>query len=129
MQVGEVFSQHGVMPGRHGQIGWGRAFGCTRTIDQDVHGTSLRVYGVQHRLRLSGITQVRTLHVNATGHFGKILGKFSLHYRQLLWVPRDERHMGTFFQENTGASQTDAFAAAGDQDMLLLKLQIHLELL
>jgi hypothetical protein len=41
------------------------------------------------------------------------------------WVARDQRYPGAFVEKASGTGQTDAFAAAGDEDVLALKLQVH----
>jgi hypothetical protein len=40
-------------------------------------------------------------------------------------ITRDKRHLRALLQEGLRTGQADAFAAASDQNVLVLKLQIH----
>ncbi|MNT81238.1 hypothetical protein D3C72_2208090 [compost metagenome] len=44
---------------------------------------------------------------------------------QVLQVARDQAHARAFAQETQRAGQADALAAAGDENVLVLELEVH----
>ena len=121
MDVAEVFGLHGVQPGLRGQLRRRRALRGARGIHQHLDSTAQGLGFVQRTQRLRSISQIGRHRVHMT-RWGvqRLLGAF-----QVVRVARHQRDARALGQKGLGTGQANAFAAASDQNMVVIELQVH----
>ena len=82
-----------------------------------------RLCRIQRRQGVACIAQIGRHGVDAIG--SKTGLQFLQRMVQIGRVTGHQRHLGPFLQKSLGAGQADAFAAAGDQNMLVAQVQVH----
>jgi hypothetical protein len=125
VDVGEVLGIHRVVPRGRGQVvGRGAARGACG-VDEHVdraEGSFSRIecgHGAGRVLQVGGVDRDAALGLRM------LLAQGLLAALQVGDVARDEAHARAFAQEAQRAGQADALAAAGDENVLVLELEVH----
>ncbi|MCY1524624.1 hypothetical protein D9M68_595660 [compost metagenome] len=129
VDVGEVLGVHRVVPrGGREFVGRGAARGACR-VDEHVDGAEGLFGGVEGGDGAGGVLEVGGVQADAAFGLRERGDQRLLALLQVLQVARDQAHARAFAQEAQRAGQADALAAAGDENVLVLELEVHVGVL
>ncbi len=129
VDVGEVLGVHGVVPGGGVQFVGRRAARGTGGIHQHVDRAESLFGGIERGHGAGRILEVGGVHRHPALGLGKRLDQRLAALLQVLQIARDQAHTRALAQEAQRAGQADALAAAGDENVPVLELEIHVRVL